>query len=43
MGDGIRVGLHALLNDSNDEAKVLTFQLEALKNHLASGVNGGFL
>ena len=27
--------LHSLFNDNNDEAKILAFQLEALKSHLA--------
>ena len=33
-GNGIRVGLQNLLNDNSEEAKLLTFQLELLKNHL---------
>ena len=36
-GDGIRVGLARFLNDNNDEAKLLAFQLEALNNHLMVG------
>jgi len=31
-GDGIRVGLQNLLNDNSAEAKLLAFQLEALKS-----------
>jgi len=33
-GNGIRVGLQKLFNDQNEEAKLLVFQLELLKNHL---------
>ena len=33
-GDGIRVGLTSLFNDSSEEAKLLAYQLELLKNHL---------
>lgn len=37
-GDGIRVGLFTKLNDDNDEAKLLAFQLEILNNHLEERV-----
>lgn len=36
-GDGIRVGLQNLFNDTSTEAQILASQLELLKSHL--GVN----
>lgn len=43
MGVGIRIGftlrvakgLHNLFNDNSEEAKLLAFQLQLLKSHLA--------
>ena len=36
-GEGIRVGLQNLFNDTSEEAQILASQLELLKSHL--GVN----
>lgn len=40
-GDGIRVGLQKLFNDSSEEAKLLAYQLGLLKNHLGGNFQTG--
>ena len=37
-GNGIRVELQNLFNDNKEEAKLLAYQLELLKNHLSSNL-----